>query len=111
MREEGPRRPEKLSDIHEKIILKLIADSPFYTSNRIALKRKNNYEGEVHRGTIYRFLNEKDYEWRRPYFFKNNEKDQKNKLKFCIKVNERDWSDVLIRDEVSFYLLSLSKHR
>ena len=58
MREEGSGRPEKLSEIHKNYILKLIADSPFNSSNRIALKLKNNYEVEVHRSTISRFLDE-----------------------------------------------------
>ena len=44
MREEGSGRPEKLSEIHKNYIQKLIADSPFNTSNRIAIKLKNNYE-------------------------------------------------------------------
>ena len=37
MREEGSGRPEKLSEIHKNNILKLIADSPFNTSNRISI--------------------------------------------------------------------------
>ena len=61
MREEGSGRPEKLSEIHKNYILKLIADSPFNTSNRIAIKLKNNYEVEVHRSTISLFLVEKGY--------------------------------------------------
>ena len=59
MREEGSGRPEKLSDIHKNYILKLIADSPFNASNRIAIKLKNNYEVEVQRSTISRFLVQK----------------------------------------------------
>ena len=59
MREEGSGRPIKLSEIHKNYILKLIADSTFNTSNRIAIKLKNNYEVEVHRSTISRFLVEK----------------------------------------------------
>ena len=35
MREEESGRLEKLSEIHKNYILKLIADSPFNTSNRI----------------------------------------------------------------------------
>ena len=112
MREEGSGRPEKLSEIHKNYILKLIADSPFNTSNRIAIKLKNNYEVEVHRSTISRFLVEKGYKWRGPQIvYRNNEQDQENRLKFCIKNKERDWSDVLITDEASFYLLSPGKHR
>ena len=48
MIKEGSGRPEKLSEIHKNYILKLIADSSFNTSNRIALKLKNSYEVEVH---------------------------------------------------------------
>ena len=104
MREEGSGRPEKLSEIHKNYILKLIADSPFNTSNRIAIKLKNNYEVEVHRSTISRFLVEKGYKWRGSQIvYRNNEQDQENRLKFCIKNKERDWSDVLITDEASFY--------
>ena len=66
MRKEGSGRPEKLSDIHKNYILKLIADSPFNTSSRIALKLKNNYEVEVHRSTISRLLVEKGYKWKGP---------------------------------------------
>ena len=36
--EEGSGRPEKLSENHKNYILKLITDSPFNTSNRIALR-------------------------------------------------------------------------
>ena len=43
--------------------------------------------------------------------YRNNEQNQENRLKFCIKNKERDWSDVLISDEASFYLLSPEKHR
>ena len=59
MREEGSGRPEKLSEIHKNYILKLIADSPFNTSNRIEIKLKNNYKVEVYISTISRFLVER----------------------------------------------------
>ena len=59
MREEGSGRHKKLSEIHKNYILKLIADSPFNTSNRVDMKLKNNYEVEVHRSTISRFLVQK----------------------------------------------------
>ena len=36
MREEGSGRSEKLSEIHKNYILKLKADSPINTLNRIA---------------------------------------------------------------------------
>ena len=48
VKEEGSGIPDKLSKIHKNYILKLIVYSPFNTSNRIALKLKNNYEVEVH---------------------------------------------------------------
>ena len=54
-RKEGLGRPEKLSEIHKNYIIKLKAYSPFNTSNRIAIKLKNNYEVEVHISTISRF--------------------------------------------------------
>ena len=41
--------------------------------------------------------------------YRNNEKDQENRLKFCIKNQERDWSDVFTTNKVSFYLLSPKK--
>ena len=111
MREEGSGRSENLSEIHKNYILKFIADSPFNTSNRIAINPKNNYEVEVHRSTISRFLVEKGYKWNGPQIvYKNNQQDQENKLKFCIKNKERNWSDVFIKDEASFYLLSPGKH-
>ena len=111
MREEGSGRPEKLLGIHKNYILKLIADSPFNTSISIVLKLKNNHEKEVHRSTISQFLVEKGYKWKgSQIFYRNNEQDQENKLKFCIKSKERDWSDVLIIDKASFYLLSPGKH-
>ena len=59
MREERSEKPEKLSEIHNNCILKYIADSSFNTSNKIAIKLKNNYEVEVNRSTISRFLVEK----------------------------------------------------
>ena len=113
MREEGSGRPEKLSEIHKKnYILKLITDSLFNTSNRIAIKLKKNYEVEVHRSTISRFLSEKGYKWKGSQIvYRNNEQDQENRLKFCIKNKERDWSDVLITDEATFYILSPGIHR
>ena len=48
MRKEESERPEKLSKFHKNYILKLIADSSFNTSNRIALKLKNSNKVEVH---------------------------------------------------------------
>ena len=59
MREVGSGRPEKLSKIHKNYILKLIANSSFNISNRIAINLNNNYEVEVHRSTFSRFLVEK----------------------------------------------------
>ena len=44
MREEGSGRPKSYQRIHKNYILKLITDSRFNTSNRIALKLKKNYE-------------------------------------------------------------------
>ena len=44
MREVGSGRFKKLLEIYKNYILKQIADSPFNTSNRIAIKLKNNYE-------------------------------------------------------------------
>ena len=112
MRSEGSGRPENLLEIHKNYIRKLIADSPFNTSNRIAFKLKNNYEAEVHRSTISRFLVEKDYKWKGPQIvFRKSVQDQENRHRFCIKNKERYWSDVLITDEAPFYLLSPSKHR
>ena len=78
MRKEGSRRPEKLSEIHKNYVVKLIADSPFNTSNRIAWKLKNNYEVEtrVHRSTISLFLVEKGYKWKgQQIVYRNNEQD------------------------------------
>ena len=46
---------------------------------------------------------------RNAIFFKNNELDQENKLKFCLKNKDRDWRDVLIIYEFSFYHLTLGK--
>ena len=113
MREEGSGRPVKLLEIHKNYILKLKADSLFNTSNRIAIKLKNNYEVEVHKSTISWFLVEKGYKYRNDhiFFYRNNKQDQENRLKFCIKNKERDWSDVLITNETSYYLLSPGKHR
>ena len=85
MREEGSGKSVKLSEIDKNYILKLIADSPVNTSNRIALKLKNNYEVKVHRCTISQFLIEKGYKWKGSQFVKKNEQDQVNGVKFCIK--------------------------
>ena len=111
MREEGSGRPEKLSEIHKNYIRKLIADLTFNTSNRIVLKLKNNYEVELHRSTISRFFIQKGNKWKGPQIvYRNNEQEQDNRLKFCIKNKEKDWSDVLIKDEAFFYHLSSGKH-
>ena len=93
MKEEGSGRPEKLSEIHKKnYILKLITDSPFNTSNRIAIKLKNNYEVKEQlwsRSTISRFLVEKGYKWKGPQIvYINNEQDQENKLNFLSKIRK-----------------------
>ena len=61
MRVEESGRPEILSKIHKNYIRTLITDSLFNISNRIALTLKNNYEFEMHKSTISRFLIEKDY--------------------------------------------------
>ena len=58
----------------------------------------------MHGSTISRFFVEKGYKWRGPQIvYRNNEQDQENRLEFCIKNKERNWSDVLITDEASFY--------
>ena len=87
---EGSGRPEKLSEFHKNYILKLIADSPFNISNRIDINLKNKYEVEVHRSTIYRLLVQMGYKWKGPQRdYRNNEQDQENRLKFCIKKGKR----------------------
>ena len=61
----------------KKYILKLIADSPFNTLNRIALKLKSNYEVEVHKNTISRDLVERDYKWKgQQIVFRKSKQDQ-----------------------------------
>ena len=55
MRKES-ESPEKISEIHKNYFIKLIADSPLNTLNKIVLKLMNNNESEVHRKTILRFL-------------------------------------------------------
>ena len=108
MREVESRRPDKLSEIHNNFILKLIADSLFNTSNKIVLKLNNNFEVEVHRSTIYRFLVEKGYKWKGPLIaYSYKELDLQNKLKTCINNKERVWSDV----QLQMKLLSILYHR
>ena len=43
--------------------------------------------------------------------YRNNEQDQENRLKFCIKNKERDWSDVFTTNKASLYHLSPGKNR
>ena len=38
-------------------------------------------------------------------------KTKQNRLEFCLKNKDRSWEDVLITDEVSFYLWSPGKNR
>ena len=112
IREEGSGRPTKLLEIHQDFILKLLNDSPFNTCKRIALKLKNKHGIGVDRTTISRFLVDKGFKWKGPQIvFRNNEKDQQNRLEFCLKNKDRNWEDVLITDEVSFYLWSPGKNR
>ena len=112
IREEGSGRPTKLLEIHQDFILKLLNDSPFNTCKRIALKLKNKHGIEVDRTTISRFLVDKGFKWKGPQIvFRNNEQDMQNRLEFCLKNKDRNWEDVLITDEVSFYLWSPDKNR
>ena len=112
IREEGSGRPTKLLEIHQDFILKLLNDSPFNTCKRIALKLKNKHWIEVDRTTISRFLIDKGFKWKGSQIvFRNNEQDQQNRLEFCLKNKDRNWEDVLITDEVSFYLWSPGKNR
>ena len=112
IREEGSGRPTKLLEIHQDFILKILNDSPFNTCKRIALKLKNKHGIEVDRTTISRFLVDKGFKWKGPQIvFRNNEQDQQNRLEFCLKNKDRNWEDVLITDEVSFYLWSPGKNR
>ena len=112
IREEGSGKPTKLLEIHQDFILKLLNDSSFNTCKRIALKLKNKNGIEVDKTTISRFLVDKGFKWKGPQIvFRNNEQDQQNKLEFCLKNKDRNWEDVLITDEVSFYLWSPGKNR
>ena len=112
IREEGSGRPTKLLEIHQDYILKLLNDSPFNTWKRIALKLKKKHGIEVDRTTISKFLVDKGFKWKGPQIvFRNNEQDQQNRLKFCLKNKDRNWEDLLITDEVSFYLWSPGKNR
>ena len=112
IREEGSGKPSKLLEIHQDFILKLLNYSPFNSSKRIALKLKNKHGYEVDRTTISRFLVDKGFKWKGPQIvFKNSERDQQNRLEFCLKNKDRNWEDVLITDEVSFYLWSPGKNR
>ena len=53
------------------------------------MKLKNNYEVEVHRSTISRFLVEKGYKWKGPQIvYINNEQDQENRLNFLSKIRK-----------------------
>ena len=112
IREEGSGRPKTLLVIHQDFILKLLNNSPFNTCKRIALKLKNKHGIEVERTTISRFLVDKGFKWKGPQIvFRNNEQDQQNRLEFSLKNKDRNWEDVLITDEVSFYLWSPGKNR
>ena len=112
IREEGSGRPTKLLKIHQDFILKLLNNSPFNTCKKIVLKLKNKHGIEVDRTTISRFLVDKGFKWKGPQIvFRNNEQDQQNRLEFCLKNKDRNWEDVLITDEVSFYLWSPGKNR
>ena len=112
IREEGSGRPTKLLEIHQNFIIKLLNDSPFNKCKRIALKLKNKHGIEVDRTTISRFLVDKGFKWKGSQIvFRNNEQDQQNKPEFCLKNKDRNWEDVLITDEVSFYLRSPLKNK
>ena len=112
IREEGSWRPTKLLEIHQDFILKLLNYSPFNTCKRITLKLKNKHGIEVDRTTISRFLIDKGFKWKgHQIVFRNYEQDQQNRLEFCLKNKDRNWEDVLITDEVSFYLWSPGKNR
>ena len=55
---------------------------------------------------------DKGFKWKGPQIaFRNKEQDQQNRLEFCLKNKDRNWEDLLITDEVSFYLLSPGKNR
>ena len=41
--------------------------------------------------------------------FRNNEQYKQNILEFCLKNKDRNWENLLITDEVSFYLWSPGK--
>ena len=78
-------------EIHKNYILKLIAYSPFNTSSIITLKLNNNFEVEVHRRTVFRFLIKMSYKWKGPQIaFRINNKDKENRIKLCIKNKESD---------------------
>ena len=55
---------------------------------------------------------DKGFKWKGPQIvLRNNEQDQQNWLEFCLKNKDRNWEDVLMTDEVSFYLWSPGKNR
>ena len=112
IREEGSGRPKTLLVIHHDFILKLINDSPFNTCKRIALKLKNKNGIEVDKTTISRFLVDKGFKWKGPQIvFRNSEQDQQNRLEFYLKNKDRNCENLLITDEVSFYLWYPGKNR
>ena len=112
IREEVSGRPTNLLEIHQDFILKLLNYSPFNTCKRITLKLKNKHGIEVDRTPLSRFLVVKGFKWKEPHIvFRNSEQDQQNRLEFCLKNKDRSWEDVLITDEISFYLWFPSKNR
>ena len=94
--------------IKKNYILKLIADSPFDTSNRIAIKLKNNYEVEVHKSTNSRFLVEKGINGKdRRLFTKTMNRTKRIGLNFVSKIRKEIGAVYLLQMK----LLSIFYHQ
>ena len=107
-RKEGSGRNRLIDEEKSYFILDLMKKNAFLSAPKIVKQLVDNYKDfNISAITVQRFLNEQGFKWKEPIVRVKNELLQRNqRLAFCNKNIDRDWSSVVFTDESSFYLHS-----
>ena len=107
-RKKGSGRNRLIDEEKSYFILDLMKKNAFLSAPKIVKQLVDNYKDfNISATTVQRFLNEQGFKWKEPIVRVKNELLQRNqRLAFCNKNIDRDWSSVVFTDESSFYLHS-----
>ena len=105
-RKEGSGRNRLIDEEKSYFILDLMKKNAFLSAPKIVKQLVDNYKDfNISATTVQRFLNEQGFKWKEPIARVKNKLLQRNqRLAFCNKNIDRDWSSVVFTDESSFYL-------